>query len=78
LLARRDDAHRRDQLVARRALQHEAARAGFLATETTKLGDPVGFGAMMAVLAALGIAAATEPSAVVAADFVEELTLGNG
>ena len=38
----------------------------FLVTETTKLGDLVGFGAMMAVLAALGIAAATEPSAVAA------------
>ena len=39
---------------------------GFLATETTKLGDVVGFGAMMAVLAALGIAAATERYAVAA------------
>jgi hypothetical protein len=39
---------------------------GFLATETTKLGDLVGFGVMMAVLAALGTAAATERYAVAA------------
>jgi hypothetical protein len=34
------------------------ATVGFLAAETSKLGDLVGFGAMMAVLAALGVAAA--------------------
>jgi hypothetical protein len=34
------------------------ATVGFLATETNKLGDLLGFGAMMAVLAAMGVAAA--------------------
>lgn len=37
-----------------------ATTVGFLAVETSKLGDLVGFGAMMAVLTAIGVAAAAE------------------
>lgn len=39
-----------------------AATVGFLAVETSKVGDVLAFGTMMAVLAALGVAAAREPA----------------